>query len=152
MKRLDFAATLLGVLAAGVWLGGLLVLGALVAPIVFHVVPAPASGDAMALVFRRFDRAALACAAVLGLVEAARARASAPDYPRIACVAIAAISALILALKITPEIADLHASGAIRGVGALGEALDRAHDWATRLGKLEALALLLIIGLHLRKR
>lgn len=49
-------------------------------------------------------------------------------------------------------IAELHAQGAVRGVGPLGEALDRTHDWATRLGKVEALVLALLISLHLASR
>ena len=51
-------------LAVGLWASGLLTLGAVVAPIVFHVVPAPSSADAMTLVFRRFDGIAITCAAV----------------------------------------------------------------------------------------
>ena len=49
-------ATAISTLAAAVWLGGILVLGAIVAPIVFHEVPAPTSADAMTHVFLRFDR------------------------------------------------------------------------------------------------
>jgi putative copper export protein len=154
MNRTDTLATFLGVLAAGLWLGGLVVLGAIVAPIVFHEVPAPASGDAMTLVFRRFDRVALGCAAVLGVVEAVRARTSGVgrwDIARIVCTVVASGIAMMMALRISPAIAELHASGAVRGVGPLGRALDRAHDWATRLGNIEALCLIAVIFLHVRK-
>jgi hypothetical protein len=154
VKRADLIAAFVGVLAAGLWLGGLLVLGAIVAPVVFREVPAPASGDAMTIVFRRFDRIALGCAALLGVVEAIRARAgglSRIDIARVVFTVIAAGIALTMALKISPTIAELHAMGAIRGVGPLGQALDRAHDWATSLGKVEALALFAIVYLHVRK-
>ena len=50
--------------AIGVWLGGLVALGAIAAPVVFAIVPMPASADAMTVVFRRFDLVAMACAAV----------------------------------------------------------------------------------------
>ena len=55
------------------WLGGLLALGAIVAPIVFAVAPFPQNADAMTLVFRRFDTVAMTCAAVVLASEAARA-------------------------------------------------------------------------------
>src|SRR5437879_1887369 len=57
-------------LALAVWAGGLLALGAVVAPIVFRVVPAPTSADAMTLVFRRFDVVAITCAAIALVAEA----------------------------------------------------------------------------------
>jgi len=154
-QTVDLAGAIAGVLAASLWLGGLLALGAFVAPIVFHVVPAPASGDAMTLVFARYDRAALACAAVVGVAEAVRARVGGVqkiDVARIACAVIATACAFIIAVKISPAIAELHAQGAVRGIGPLGEALDRTHDWATRLGKVESLALAVLIALHLASR
>jgi hypothetical protein len=154
-KTVDLAGAIAGVLAASLWLGGLLALGAVVAPIVFHVVPAPSSGDAMTQVFARFDRISLACAAIVGVAEAVRARAGGVarvDVARIASAVIATGCAFIIAVKISPTIAELHVEGAVRGIGPLGEALDRAHDWATRLGKLEALALSVLIALHVASR
>src|SRR5688572_13404979 len=57
-------------LALALWLGGLVVLGAIVAPTVFRIVPAPTSADAMTVVFRRFDVIAIA-AGVVALVSEA---------------------------------------------------------------------------------
>lgn len=46
----------LELLGLGVWIGGMLTLGALVAPTVFNTVkPVEAAGEAMSLVFRRFN-------------------------------------------------------------------------------------------------
>src|SRR5271165_1109743 len=76
-RSLDRAASSVALLALAVWLGGLVALGAITAPIVFAVAPYPQSADAMTLVFRRFDHVAMACAAfVLGAeaVKAARRR------------------------------------------------------------------------------
>lgn len=154
-SSLDVAGAIVGVLAASLWLGGLLALGALVAPIVFRIVPAPSSGDAMIVVFHRFDEVALACAAIVGVAEAVRARAGGVeriDIARIVCAVIAAGCTLIIAVSLSPKIASLHVAGAVRGIGPLGEELDGAHDWATRLGKVEALAVALIIALHVGSR
>lgn len=81
-RRVDLAATVVAVFAAGAWAGGLLVLGAIVAPVVFHVVPAPTSADAMTVIFRRFDRVAMGCGAALALAEVVRGRASGVDRRR----------------------------------------------------------------------
>ena len=53
--RSSRAPQLVALLAIAVWLGGLLALGAVVAPVVFSMVSMPASADAMTTVFRRFD-------------------------------------------------------------------------------------------------
>src|SRR5579859_6957127 len=68
----------LAVAAIALWLGGMLALGAIVAPAVFHIVPAPWSADAMTVVFRRFDSVAMASAAVVLAVEVGRAAARLP--------------------------------------------------------------------------
>jgi uncharacterized membrane protein len=154
-SSLDLAGAIVGVLAASLWLGGLLVLGALVAPIVFGSVPAPMSGDTMTVVFRRFDEVSLACAAIVGVAEAVRARAGGvgrADIARIVFAVIAVGCTLVIAVSISPAIASLHAAGAVRGVGPLGEQLDRTHDWATRIAKVEALAIALVIALHVASR
>ena len=59
MKALPAVASVIGALAVAVWLGGLLVLGAIAAPLVFANVSFPQSADAMTLVFRRFDTVAM---------------------------------------------------------------------------------------------
>jgi hypothetical protein len=154
-SSIDLVGAIVGVLAASLWLGGLLALGALVAPVVFRIVPAPSSGDAMTVVFHRFDQVSLACAAVVALAEAVRARAGGVariDVARIVCAVIAAGCTLIIAVSLTPTIASLHVAGAVRAIGPLGEQLDRAHDWATRLAKIEALALAILIALHVASR
>ena len=71
-------ATAASLLAAAMWLGGLVVLGALVAPIVFHEVTAPMSAAAMTHVFLRFDRVSLVALIVVGFAEAVSARVAAP--------------------------------------------------------------------------
>jgi hypothetical protein len=134
----------------GVWFGGLLVLGAVVAPTVFHNVPAPFSADAMTLVFRRFDRIALACSAVAAVLEGFRLVMEKPDRIarlRVGALASAAAAAGVEALVFSPAIESLHQEGAIRGVGPLGERLALLHGWAERAAKTELLLLLAYIAL-----
>ena len=66
----------LALLAAGVWLGGIVVLGAIVAPTVFGIVPAPTSADAMTVVFVSFDKIAMTAAAIVAVAEVVRSRAA----------------------------------------------------------------------------
>lgn len=125
-------------LAVAVWLGGLLVLGAVVAPTVFRNVPAPYAADAMTLVFRRFDRVALVASGVAIVAEALRARRS----PALALLVVAAALAAVEAIHFSPAIEALHRGGAVRGLGAAGAELDSIHHWAERLAKAEVFALI----------
>jgi hypothetical protein len=150
------ASLVLGILAGALWAGGLATLGAVVAPMVFREVPAPFAADAMTLVFRRFDRVALACAAALFAAEGARAAAGgnrgAPEAVRLACVTAATAAATWQGLVLSPRIEALHRAGAIRGVGAAGETLEATHRLAEAAAKgqlLFVVAALVLYGLAL---
>jgi hypothetical protein len=139
---LDRVLDAVAILSIAVWLGGYATLGAVVAPLVFGMVPAPTSGDAMTAVFARFDRVALACAALALLCEAGHAILRARpitrlDMARAALVALAAGLAVYVAGVITPHIVALHQSGAVRGSGPAGLELDAVHHTAETLAKLE---------------
>lgn len=149
-------ATGASTLAAAVWLGGILVLGAIVAPIVFHEVPAPTSADAMTHVFLRFDRVALGALAVVGIGEALASRFAPPstrvEQARLAVAALAGVLALVQATWLSPTIADLHAQGAIRGVGPLGLALEVTHARSEACGKSEVFLLVAFVTLTAFRR
>src|SRR6266700_2440379 len=49
--RVERIATVLAVTATGLWVGGLVALGACAAPAVFHLTPSPYSGNAMGAAF-----------------------------------------------------------------------------------------------------
>jgi uncharacterized membrane protein len=140
------------VIAAGIWLGGLFVLGAIVAPTVFKIVDAPASANAMTLVFRRFDKVAMVCAGVILACEgwrvAARERLDAIAGGRIAAVVVAAALVVYQGLVLSPRIEALHRAGAVRGSGDLGLQLEAVHKVAETVAKLELPMLLAIIALH----
>lgn len=139
-------------LAAAVWLGGLIALGAVAAPIVFSVVTMPQSADAMTLVFRRFDLVAMTCAALALASEAARAIARVRfrriDHVRAGLTALAAFLTTYEGATVSPRIAELHASGAIRGMGVAGMELSRLHDRAEACGKASVLLLAVVIVLQ----
>jgi hypothetical protein len=152
MTALKRTTTLVALLAVAVWLGGLLALGAIAAPVVFSMVPMPASADAMTIVFRRFDSVAMTCAAFVLASEATRALARLPaaslDRVRGGVSVLAAALAVFEGASISPRIAALHAGGAIRGLGEAGLELARLHDVAEWCGKTEVALLVAVLVLH----
>jgi uncharacterized membrane protein len=145
------ATTAVALLACALWLGGMIALGAIAAPTVFGIVPAPYSADAMTVVFRRFDKLAMSCAAILALTEVVRARLTTDltraDLVRGAAVLLAGLLAIAEGMILAPRIEELHRGGAIRGLGAAGEALESAHHLAELAGKGEALLVALVVVL-----
>jgi hypothetical protein len=140
------------VVFAGLWLGGMLALGAVAAPIVFGTLPAPLSGDVMTPIFRRFDRVALACAVVLVVVELVRAagkeRIARLDLARIVAVLGAAGLVTWQALVLSPRIESLHVQGAVRGSGDLGQALDATHKLVEAEARAQLFLVVVVIALH----
>lgn len=149
--RVETALRAAATLACALWLGGLVALGAIAAPAVFGLVPAPYSGDAMTTAFRRFDRVALTCAIVVLACELAAARLAnrreRQDLVRGGAALAAAALAAIVGAWASPRIEELHLAGALRGLGALGNELDRVHrlaEWAGK-GQVVLLALYLVM-------
>ncbi len=142
-------------LALALWLGGLVVLGAIVAPTVFRIVPAPASADAMTVVFRRFDVIAIAASVVVLVSEAVFAvRGPKPvrlDLVRALAALAAGTIAMLEGLWLSPAIQGLHRDGAIRGSGPDGNELERLHHLAETLAKTELALLLVVLALVVAK-
>ncbi len=145
-------ASAVALLALALWLGGLVALGALVAPVVFSRVSMPQSADAMTVVFQRFDLVAMACAAVVLATEAVRAVARVPfapiDHARAAASVLVAAAAVYEGVAVSPRIAALHAAGVVRGMGPAGIELSRLHDLAELLGKTEVAFLAAVVVVH----
>ncbi len=152
MTPLRAIPSAVALLALAVWLGGLLALGAIAAPVVFSIVPLPASADAMTVVFRRFDLVAMGCAAVVLAAEASRVALRVPfgrlDVARAGASALAAGVAVYEGTSVAPRIALLHAGGVMRGVGDAGLELARLHAVAETCGKTELLLLAVVVALH----
>lgn len=146
------ASHLATIFAIALWLGGLLTLGAVVAPIVFSIVPAPTSADAMTVVFRRFDVIAITSAAVALFCELWRVKIteklSRVDLARGISLAIAGVLALYEGMVVSPRVDALHRGGAIRGVGDLGMQLESAHALAESISKIEAFLLVAFVVLY----
>ncbi|MDP9148686.1 MAG: DUF4149 domain-containing protein [Myxococcota bacterium] len=146
------ACEAVALLCISLWLGGLVALGAIAAPIVFNVVSHPASADAMTLVFQRFDLVAMACAGMVLATEAALASARGAfdrlDRWRSGLSALAGALAVYEGTRVSPAIAALHAGGAIRGVGSAGADLSRLHDVAEACGKAEIAILVALVVMH----
>ena len=153
LDRVRLVAVSTSLLATGVWLGGLVVLGAIVAPTVFHEVSMPESADAMTLVFTRFDKVAMMSAAIVAVAEVVRLRTSLPQEPsrldlaRIGVLTLAGALAVVQGLWLSPVIVALHREGAVRGLGAAGERLERFHGWSETCGKTESLLLVALVVL-----
>jgi hypothetical protein len=147
--RISAVASMLGL---AIWLGGLVALGAIAAPVVFSIVPLASSADAMTAVFLRFDTVAMSCAAVVLASEALQAGARVPfaaaDHVRAAVSALAAALAVAESKVVSPRIAALHAAGAVRGVGSAGLELAQWHDMAERLGKGQLVLLVSVLTLR----
>jgi Domain of unknown function (DUF4149) len=145
-------AATLALLAIAVWMGGLVALGALAAPVVFSTVPLALAADAMTVVFRRFDLVAMSCSAIVLATEAASVMGRAPLGPaaraRVAVSVFAVALAVLQGLHVSPHIAALHAAGALRGTGAAGAELARWHDLAEACGKGQLALLAAAIALH----
>ena len=151
---IDRVATTVAVLSVGLWVGGMIALGACAAPFVFEMTPAPASGYAMGAAFARFDQIAIGAAVFLLAAEVARtlvagrrSRSLAARVRRLLAV-VMALGAVYTGLKITPRILQLHHDGARRGLGEGGAELERIHHSAERIGKAVTLAGVIVIALH----
>ena len=142
-------------LALALWLGGLVVLGAIVAPTVFRIVPAPSSADAMTVVFRRFDVIAISASIVALVSEAVFAtRGPKPtkvDLVRAFAALVASVIAVIEGLWLSPAIQTLHRDGAVRGFGPDGNELERLHHLAETLAKSELALLVVVLALVVAK-
>jgi len=138
--------------ALTVWIGGLLTMGAVVAPIAFAALPYSYAADTMPLIFARFDKVAMAAAAVVVATEALRAGSGAPmtraSVARLGLTVVLAGLAVTEGLWLTPTISRLHAAGALRGVGEAGAQLASTHKLAELAGKAQALLAVVVIALH----
>jgi putative copper export protein len=145
-------ASAVALLAIAVWLGGLVALGALAAPVVFSVVPLASAADAMTIVFRRFDLIAMTCAGLILVSEAIRLvrakRLARVDVARITVSALAAAAAVVEGTEVSPRIAELHNGGVSRGLGTGGLELDHLHRLAELSGQTQLILLALAIVLH----
>jgi uncharacterized membrane protein len=153
--RVRVAVATIYVLAIAAWAGGLVVLGAIVAPTVFRIVPAPSSADAMTVVFGRFDAVAMTSAAIALVAEATLflkdGRPARLDLVRGGAAVVASVLAIVVGAWLSPGIAALHRNGAVRGLNEAGIELERLHRLAESAGKTQLALLLVVLVLLLAK-
>lgn len=130
---------LLVIAAVLLYSGGLLVIGAIVAPTVFRS-GLSAAGDLMTTIFSRFDRVAIALVVVALVAEAVATvtRGAPMDRLRVARGALVILFAAAVGVQsgyLSPSIARLHAEGVRRYEGPRGMEFDRIHNWSSRVGK-----------------
>lgn len=134
-------ATVVGVLAAGMYIGGLVALGACAAPAVFRLTPTPFSGDAMGAAFARFDQFAIGASVAALASEIARTWAAGLPGRTIAarirrfCAIFMALSATYVGIALTPRITELHRDGVRRDETPRGQVLESIHRRAEAVGK-----------------
>lgn len=154
-KNVRVAVASIYVLAIAAWAGGLVVLGAIVAPTVFRIVPAPSSADAMTVVFRKFDAVAMTSAAIALVAEATLflkdGKSTRLDLVRGSAAVVAGMLAIVVGAWLSPGISELHRSGAIRGLNDAGIELERLHRLAETAGKGQLALLLVVLVLLLAK-
>ncbi len=152
MVNLSRVLSAIALIAIALWVGGMIALGAVVAPVIFNMVPSPTSADAMTVVFRRFDKVAVACVVLVLVTEALQAMVRRPparlDVARMVLTLVGAGLVVWQAVSISPTIEALHLAGAIRGLGEMGLRLQAAHKLAELGGKLQALCAVILIALH----
>ncbi|MDI1432114.1 DUF4149 domain-containing protein [Polyangium sorediatum] len=138
----DRVAALVAVLAGGVYIGGMIALGAGAAPIVFSMLPRSIAGDVMGAIFARFDAVALGAAlAVLAaevtrMIAARRRGRTILSRLRRSCTLFMAVCAAYVALSLSPRINDLHRQGVQRDDTPQGQVLEAVHKRAELFGKI----------------
>jgi hypothetical protein len=158
LDALDKGATIVAVSALGLWVGGLVALGACAAPMVFEMTPYPFSGRAMGAAFSRFDSIAIGCSVLvlgceivrtlLALKRRPRSGAILPRLRRYGAIVMAA-GAVYTGMRLSPEIMQLHEAGVRRNVGVEGEQLEAIHAQAELIGKTLIPLALIVIALHI---
>jgi hypothetical protein len=147
-------ATTAALVATGLWIGGMVALGACAAPAVFALTPAPFSGEAMGTAFARFDKIAVGCSAVVLGAEIVRTFLHRKRRPtlverlrRTVAIVMAAGAAYVAAVS-TPRIMDMHRAGVRRNVGPEGAAMEATHERAEAIGKAQVALGVALVALH----
>ncbi len=141
LSIVERAAATAGVLAAGVYIGGLIALGACAAPMVFRMTPSPFSGEAMGAAFARFDQIAIGASVVALGSEIARTWAGGLAGRTIAararrvCAILMALAVTYVGLGLSPRINEMHRAGVRRDGTPQGQVLEAVHHRAELVGK-----------------
>lgn len=153
-------ANVLQHLGLALMIGGMLALGAFVAPALFANVPRLYAGKTMTLIFMRYDNVLLAgiILVVAGEVIRAAAIGIAPrliSAVRLATVVLLTAMTAYSLFVIHPPIEQYQQQGVLRGVGEAGYRFDQLHKQSEALYKsqlLVAVVLLVLVAVAPRRR
>lgn len=138
-------------LGLALMIGGMLALGAFVAPAVFGNFPREAAGLVMTRIFRRYDAVLLVSLILVFAGETIRTVFLGSfgrwlDRVRYAVMIVLAVLTLFTVLIVHPQIESFQQAGVRRGVGEQGMAFDRLHRQSETLYKGGlALAVILLV-------
>ena len=155
MKLLTSFFNWLELAGLGVWVGGMLTLGALVAPTVFKTVkPVEMAGEAMSLVFRRFNGGLVYVCIVLVVLGflgkwALAKRRGLRLRVEAGLLAVMVLSGLYIGAILGPKMQELRQIRLADPSNGLAIAeFDRGHHTSETLFSLNLLAGLIVIGLN----
>jgi len=140
MKFLSSLFVWLELVGTGLWVGGMVILGAVVAPTVFNTVkPVEMAGDAMSLVFHRFNGAwvfvciALVCVGFVGKWATTRAQGTRMKIEA-ALITVLVLSGLYIGAILGPRMQTLRQITLTdRSNGAAVAEFDRKHKRSVQL-------------------
>ncbi len=148
-------ANVIEYLALSLMIGGMLALGAFVAPAIFGNLPLDEAAKVMTLIFRRYDGVMFVGLILIVFGEVVRMATSdafSRLVHRIRYVGVVLLVCLSLfsLFVVNPKIAQFQHQGVVRGVGKAGIALDQTHRQAEMLYKTElSLEVLILILLSI---
>jgi Domain of unknown function (DUF4149) len=132
-------------------IGGMLALGAFVAPALFHNFPLPEAGIVMTAIFRRYDIVLAVSVAFILMGEIIHLSTvgfskQLKDRFRLVMVLLIAIVSFFSLVLIHPKMEGYQKAGVVRGVGETGMQFDKLHKQSETLYKAQLiLAVILLI-------
>lgn len=137
-------------LGLAVLIGGMLALGAFVAPTLFHHLPLQQAGQMMTMIFRRYDMVILA--GILMLVAGECLRLLVLGLPtfiiarlRLLLVMLLTGIAVFSLWRLHPQLEAYQRQGVTRGIGIAGQQFDRMHRQSETLYKTQMLLAVLVL-------
>lgn len=143
--RLVSVSRILSGLSLAYVVGGTLVLGALVAPAVFHALPRETAGRIMGGIFQRYDTGLAVSAVVLLVMQVlqwifGREMQSRGRFWLQTVLSLSLVTSIGLSVFVLdPQIAALQKAGIRRDVGVAGQRFDTLHHQSEQVYKLNLL-------------
>jgi uncharacterized membrane protein len=134
-------------------IGGMLALGAFTAPVLFKQFARPEAGEAMMVIFRRFDLVVLAAVAMVVIGEILRLAAS--GIPNLTVISGFRYGLMILLVSLTlysvmgvnARLENLQKAGMMQSAPEYRQDFQRLHKFSEQLYKAEMMAALLLLVL-----